>query len=370
MNSGVPQNDQDQRNIATQYAYDALGRQIRVTDPLGRVTLNAYNDLGRLTSVTQNYLQGQPQNYKDASGDQYNLITTYTYDVSGNQIAVTDTKGVVTRTYYDAVGRAATVVRNFTGTIPNPTPPARSNPPDPLANLRTDTIYLGTGNVDSVVDEMGETTDYDYDALGRLVSVLDPLQNSTSFEYDANGNRTLMTDAEGIATRYEYDGLNRLKAVVENYAAAQLPDFETNVRTEYAYDAGGNRLSILDGNNHTTSFTYTAFGLVETERDALGHTNMYDYDALGNRVSLLHANEKTTTYSYDESNRLKLIDYPAPDADVTFDYDALGRRQSMNDGLGTTTWDYNTLDLPKSIADPFNAKWVCSERVFRRLEIN
>ncbi len=362
VNGGVPQNEDDQRNIVTQYAYDAFGRQIKTTDTSGRVALNAYDDLGRVTSVTQNYLQGQAQNYRDASGDQYNLITTFLYDVRGNQIAVTDTAGVITRTYYDALGRSVTVVRNLVGQDPLiAIPPGRANPPSSIENLRTDTVYLGTGSVDYVIDEMGKTTDYSYDSLGRLISVFDPLSNVTDFEYDANGNRTLMIDAEGITTKYEYDPLSRLKAVVENYRTGVTPDHETNVHTSYTYDANGNRLSIrdgksyLDGIDYRTTFTYDALGRLETETDPLGHTTTYEYDAMGNRVSLLDANGATTSYDYDELNRLVLIDYPAPDADVTFDYDALGHRQSMSDGLGTTTWDYNNLDMPNSITDPFSA---------------
>ncbi|RPI89239.1 MAG: hypothetical protein EHM40_21185, partial [Chloroflexi bacterium] len=359
VNSGEPQNDQDQRNIVTQYVYDAPGRQVQATDTLGRVTRNVYDDLGRLTSVTQNYLQGQAQNYKDLSGNQYNLVTTYSYDVGGNQIAVTDTAGVITRTYYDALSRPVAVVRNLTGDLYAPVPLERLDPPNPTENLRTDTVYLGTGAEDYVIDEMGKITEYSYDDLGRLTIVLDPLSHDTVFAYDANGNRTLMTDDNQVATKYEYDSLNRLTAVVENYSTTEPANYETNVRTSYTYDANGNRLSIRDGNSHLedidyrTMFTYDALGRLETETDPLGHQTTYQYDAMGNRLSLLDANGATTAYEYDERNRLERIDYPAPDADVTFDYDALGRRQSMSDSLGTTTWDHNNLDLPMGITDPF-----------------
>ena len=186
-----------------------------------------------------------------------------------------------------------------------------------------------------------------------MTTVLDPLLHASSFEYNAVGNRTLMTDAEGVSTRYEYDGLNRLKAVVENYRPGFAPDHETNVRTEYTYDAGGNRLSILDGNNHSTVFTYSPFGQVETETDALGNDYVYTYNSIGNRRTMTDANDALTVFEYDELNRLVSINYPNPTADVSFEYDALGHRLSMTDGLGTTSWSYNNLDLPNSITDPF-----------------
>ena len=65
-------------------------------------------------------------------------------------------------------------------------------------------------------------------------------------------------------------------------------------------------------------------------------------------------NAATTAYDYDELNRLMFIDYPAPDRDVTFTYDAVGRRLTMVDGLGTTTWTYDALDRPLTTTDPFD----------------
>jgi RHS repeat-associated protein/CSLREA domain-containing protein len=366
INGGLPQNDQDQRNIVTQYVYDALGRQIQMIDTLGRITLNSYDDLSRLVSTTQNYLQGQVQNYKNASGDRFNLVTSYSYDSRSNQIAVTDTTGVITRTYYDSLSRPVSLVRNLIGqAITISSPPTRANPPSPTANIRTDTVYLGNGNVDYLINEMVHTTDHSYDDLGQLISVVDPVGNATNYEYDANGNRTLMTvfktDLVSISTRFEYDGIDRLKAVVENYVPGPARDHQTNVRTDYTYNANGNRLSIRDGNSnlegvdYRTTFSYDALGRPLTETDPLGHTSIHGYDAVGNQISLLDANGKTTVYGYDELNRRTLVNFPSPDADVTFDYDALGRRQSMTDGLGITTWNLSNVDLPKSITDPYSS---------------
>lgn len=360
VNGGSPQNEDNQRNLVSEYVYDALDRQIQTTDTLGRVTLNAYDDLGRLTSATQNYQQGSVQNYKDSSGDQYNLITTYSYDVRGNQIAVTDAAGVVTRTYYDALARPVSVVRNLMGQDPSvPFPPERADPPSSVENLRTDTMYLGSSNVDFVVDETGTIIDYTYDSVGRLITTLDPLQKSTSFAYDANGNRTSMTDAEGVTTKYEYDAFNRLSAVIENYYPAGQPDHETNVRTEYGYDEDGNRTSITDANGHVSGLRYNGLNLLDVQWDALEvWWAWYEYDSAGNMTRTGEPNENSfvISYEYDDANRMTSIQYADPATpDVSFSYDAIGRRTSMSDGLGTTTWDYNNRGLPNSITDPFAA---------------
>jgi RHS repeat-associated protein/CSLREA domain-containing protein len=377
----LPGNTSLNFNIATQFTYDALGRQLTQKDPVGRITLNDYDDLGRLEGITQNYLSSsQIPNDKDAAGNQYNIITEYKYDIQGNQIAQIEVKdtntNVVTRTYFDYIGRSVAVIRNFTGNITDPLQPRDPNSsPDPLTNIRTDTIYLGNGSVDYVLDGIGKKTDYDYDGLGRLTSIFDPLRNETKYAFDANGNRTLMTTFvtldQPVSTKYEHDDLNRLKRVIENYRDDLWPyqDVETNVITDYTYDAGGNRLSIRDGNSnlpgasdYKTTFTYDPLGRIKSESDPLGHETLYTYssDTMGNLVSIRDAMLNTTVYRYDELNHLYWIDYPAPGenfastADVRYEYDAMGRRTRMIDGLGETTWVYNNLDLPTDISAPLS----------------
>ena len=371
------QNHNNEWNITSTYEYDALSRQVKTIDTLGRVTRTEYDKLGRVLSTTQNYREEYDQNYKVTDpqaldfGNIYNQVTTFKYDARGNQIAVItkaaiNEPNVITRTYYDALGRSVSVVRNLfiTGTLADIYASIDSvpsyNPAFPDRNIRTKTAYLGNGSVDSVIDEMGEETDYSYDALGRVITVEDPLLNSTSYGYDANGNRITMTDAEDIVTKYEYDNLNRLKAVEENFEPNLARTVDTNVRTEYTYDAGGNRLSIRDGNsflediNYRTIFTYDAFGRLETEKDPLNNEWEYRYDEMGNRVRLLDANDQITIFGYDKLNRLKSIDYPGTDPDVTFEYDALGRRKNMNDGFPVDThWEYNNMGHPKLVTDPF-----------------
>jgi YD repeat-containing protein len=74
-----------------------------------------------------------------------------------------------------------------------------------------------------------------------------------------------------VKTQYGYDALDRLTAVVENYQLSGPADQETNVVTEYAYDKNGNRLSILDGNQHTTNFLYDELNRLIRETDPLDH---------------------------------------------------------------------------------------------------
>jgi RHS repeat-associated protein len=165
-----------------------------------------------------------------------------------------------------------------------------------------------------------------------------------------------MVDPNGVATRYEYDALDRLVAVVENHLPGIDPGPGTNVRTEYSYDALGNRLTIQDANGNLTSFSYDVLGRLLSETDPLGNATRQAYDAAGNRVAQTDAAGFVTTYRYDAAGRLVTIDLPEPDVDVQFTYDAAGNRVEMVDGLGTTSWAYDSLYRPTTITDPFGSE--------------
>ena len=64
----------DQTNLTTTYAYDALGRLVAETDPAGVVTRSAWDRAGRLTAVTANDLPGQP------SSATVNVTSVYGYN--------------------------------------------------------------------------------------------------------------------------------------------------------------------------------------------------------------------------------------------------------------------------------------------------
>ncbi|HKZ55811.1 MAG TPA: RHS repeat-associated core domain-containing protein, partial [Anaerolineales bacterium] len=329
----------DPNRHTTTYRYDALNRLVETVDPLGNRSITEYDALGNVTATV------------DANGNR----TTFEYDILNRLVRQTDALNGVTRTTYDAVGNQRTV------TDPNghttTTEYDDLNRPVKVTDANGDvttTEYDKVGDVSATTDGLGNTTRYGYDELNRLVRQTDPLAGVTRYAYDALGNRSDWIDAAGVVTHFEYDDLNRLTAVLENYRPGFLPNAETNVRTEYSYDAVGNRLTIRDGNGNVTRFEYDELNRLEREVDPLGNATAYGYDAVGNRLSLRDAAGFTTTYAYDEANRLLTVDYPAPDPDVTFTYDALGNRATMQDGMGATLWsEYDALNRVIAVTDPF-----------------
>ncbi len=174
--------DSTSRNLT----YDARGNELTETDELGRVTVNQYNPLNRLTASVR-IMTGTTSNI--TSG----LATAYTYSETGARLTVTPpngctvaTNGTVTAngsfttTYtYDDLNRLTQVS----------TPPVSTNGSGAAALVTTFSYGNNSGgNVfesssfkpTTVVDPAGYETDATYDPMGRVLG--------QSSQYDISGN--------------------------------------------------------------------------------------------------------------------------------------------------------------------------------------
>ncbi len=400
-----PQDPKDVR--AAQSHYDRAGRAYATQDALGHITRQYYDGLGRVVYSTRN-LTGQPIDESYTTPPAFNAdyldqnITTRTvYDSAGQAIAsiflgagctVSEAGGqvyasaecVVTRAYYDSLGRTVITVHNLVvpdanhngaTNISNPAAPVR-NPDFPEQNVRTDIIYDSHGQALATIDPAGVVTRTYYDRLGQARRVTRNLINqpidegletppgfdenlpdqniTTETVYDVSGNVTGQIDGSGVVTHFAYDALQRLTAVVENYLPGQTASPTVNVRTEYSYDARGNRLTIENARAKVTRFGYDALGRLAQEQDPLENGSTFAYDILGRRSSVTDANGVTTAYGYDPLGRLKTIDYPGVSEDVTFLYNPLDQRIHMTDNTGATTWSYDDMGRVVAIDDPLN----------------
>jgi YD repeat-containing protein len=161
-------------------------------------------------------------------------------------------------------------------------------------------------------------------------------------------------------TQFGYDALGRLITVTD--ALGQV--------TSYSYDELGNRLTQTDANQHTTSFEYDQLGRGVQRKLPLGQGESYGYDRVGNLIARTDFNGHTTAYAYDTMNRLtaKTADpffsqgacapvsgsTPACGAaQVSYTYTPTGRRASMTDASGATSYAYGRVDRPQVKSTPF-----------------
>ncbi len=206
-----------------------LGNQIAITDPTGRVTRYTYDNLNRVVSVT----------------DPLNGVTTYTYDALGNRVSVS--AGHTTQYEYDALKRVVTTI-------------------DALGGRSTSVYQPTTGQLLYKADAQDRRTDYGYDSLGRSTVITNALGQATQSEYDDLGRLSRRIEASGKVTLNEYDVNGNLSQVTENYQPddVQNQHNEYNLVTRYAYNLAGQPIMITDTLNRVTWQKYDRVGhLVE-----------------------------------------------------------------------------------------------------------
>jgi RHS repeat-associated protein len=234
----------------TQYGYDNNANVTSTTDPLGRVTTNAYDALNRLVAVIDPYngaTKPTSYTYDNANNltrvtDPENKATDYTYNGHNNLIAqISPDTGTTKFTYnamgnvvtkFDAMNRCslttydnlhrATAIRYFAATN------ATTNTAAGCAAATTATVTVeethsttydsitatlggpgGKGRVSRISDASGRV-DYVYNLNGRLTSKTTVLTGATNpndvvtYAYNASGQLTTMTTPSGQTITYIY----------------------------------------------------------------------------------------------------------------------------------------------------------------------
>jgi RHS repeat-associated protein len=365
-------------DVTTEFAYDADGNQIAVKAPTNvggstgyTITRLFYDSLGRkIESITNCTNSGTtpPADpaWKTCAGTgtadaSTNLVTLYSYDAEGRQIAVTapdpsavlgtSTATTTTRYAYDSAGRLCRVLENASvdlQTLAHPCSDSVSG--TTTANISTTYGYDGVGNLTSSTDGNGHTTSYGRDAQGRMISLQDPLMASLSWAFDDNArtktqtNRTDSTPLTPTMT-WTYDAADRLSS------RSYLDDAGNPHTTSYAYDSAGNLLTATDGSS-TISITSDRLGrpvTVTVSGDA-GATTTYTYgfssasrvDASGSYSMALDPFSRTTSltdpihaspFTWVYGGDGQVASSTAPNGNSTsFGYDSTGRLLSKTTG--------------------------------------
>jgi len=338
----------DPDETTTQIEYDALGKQAATTDKLGRRISYIYDDLGRLKRTL--YPDGTFEEFTyDAEGrrltstDRGNRTTHYAYDALGRLRQTTFPDGAFTTNDYDKAGRliATTDALSNTMRYGYDTAGRRTVITDSLGVTMT-FAYDANGNQVAFTDARRNTFTYEYDALNRRTRTIFPDDTDQHTVYDALGRRIAETDQAEITTLFGYDKLGRLISVTD--ALSQT--------TTYAYDEVGNRIRQTDALSHTTTFAYDKLGRQITRTLPLGALETMAYDDAGNLRSHTDFKGATIVYAYDDfNNRLVRRTYP-DGSSVVFTYTPTGRRKTVVDARGTTTYDYDSRDRLISLTYP------------------
>jgi len=356
---GTIATQQDPRGKVTSYAYTAAGWLQTVVDPTGRVTSTGYGPAGFPTSTTDS--AGETTTFVVdevgrllSSTDPLERTTVFGYDADGNATSATDPSGATTTATFD-LARQQTSTTDATGNT-------------------TAYTYTPLGSIATTIKPGDIVTTNAYNLLGQLVSTTDPLARVTTYGYDDAGNLTTTTNPSGAEAENRYDLAGQKIASID-------PDEDT---TAYTYDAAGQLVSTVDPLDRETTVAYTADGLIDTITLADGSTEHYVYDNAGNVTAFTNADGETTSYAYDAAGRpltqtrpgglitrhnydpagrvfvtkfpdlttlrhfydaagqlIRIDPSVAGEPDITYTYDAAGRRIEMTDATGISGYTYD-----------------------------
>ncbi len=367
---------QTSQGLATKrIEYDTRSRPIRITDPLGQVTLISYDEefktgittttitdpLGNQTITVQNSLGHVTEELrKDAQGNTC-ARSQFFYDLAGRKIGQRDTaiapgfKDRIVKTHwiYDKRDRIISLTE------------AAGSP----EQKQTQYSYNSKGQKETVQLPDDTTLHHRYDALGRLQRYFASDQSfDYTYQYDLNGNVTEVIDslnqtvtlreydnhnrmicellANGHPLRYTYDGLSRILSL----------SFPDGTGVQYTYDACHlktvERLSHQSYRHHYTAYDFTGalleefspIGRIDYTYDLLSRVREIrsvhfaetipedGYDAVGNLLQKTRQDNLRTIssrYTYDPLDQLA-SEVTSNFARQEYIYDSLANRRAQN----------------------------------------
>ncbi len=305
--------------------YDILGRKIASTNQFGETTHFEYDAFGHLTKVIYPTVLDE---YKKSIQPSF----SYTYDIFGNVLSVTDPKGYTTYKTYNLRGS-----------------PSKIHYPDGSIEMFK---YDTEGSLHRSLTRDQIITVYEYDYLGRVsyeeVSFVrekseEPFITGREYKYNSFRplslrNRYLSTDT---FTAYRHDSVGRVIAILQ-YPYGESENHPQSKKTEIGYDSLGRE------NKRKTWFD---FGLSDYSVECV------EYDLLGNVI------EKRTEDAagniqlrkglvYDSSGHC-VKEFTFPDKlIITTAYDSFGEPILFRDASGNETKvliDYGKNSLKKTI---------------------
>ncbi|CAM3375318.1 YD repeat-containing protein [Paracidovorax anthurii] len=397
-------------DLATDYVYDAAGRQIYEVGADGAVIGRVYDRNGNLRQRTEYatpvtapvMVRGAVFSPAVTNYDRFNIgnvlrplagdrSTSWVYDGADRQVLEVGALGAVRQTIYGqgrVTTRAYASAIDLAGLALESVTLAQVLARVPSGPDRASTQWLdGAGRVVRTVDAGGAVvareydgagqlvhlieyaaasgtstqdrhTRYGYDAAGRLVDTTDALGQKESTTYDALGRKTSFTNKAGSTWTYGYDAAGRL-------VRESSPPVELAALRAPAAQASGPAVLQLDPDQTVvasvvTLLGYDAFGNLVARTEAAGRpeerTTRYEYDALGRQTKTIFP----PVAVYQGESAAALLDNGRNAAGTRTDaqpteissetrYDALGNAVAGR-AAGSTAWSYKAYDRAGHVA--------------------
>ncbi len=320
-----------------QYNFD-MGVVTRAQDLKGAAQVMTYDGAGRIQRVTN---------------EVNNAYTRYEYDPSWGHTRTYSTikdlnSEAYTNTIADGAGRPWLYVVSHPGSTGGYR--ATQIAYDSMGRVfkRSNMTEITGGGTPTGDDAAGyQWTLQQYDWQGRPTLTTYPTGNTTEATYGggcgcAGGDVTTVRDERGRRRKLYKDVFGRLVKVEElNW------DQTVYATSTYSYN-GRDQLTGINQAGQTRSLEYDGHGRLSARVTPEQGRTTYNYTADDLMQTVTDARGATRTFVYDSRHLVTNINYGSPGnvavtANVSFGYDAAGNRTSMTDGLGSKTYNYDTL---------------------------
>jgi RHS repeat-associated protein len=359
----------------------------------------AYDDLGRVSEVSNPYASGGTPSYTTFSYDSLSRPLTvtppgslgsYRYSYTGNAMTVTDPAAKQRETFTDALGRVTQVYEpgyndgtDSKGTVtisgtqqfilePNPNPPPAKLP------------FLDSGSVSVTVGSYTASYSYGLDqAADTSATIADGLAsvfgdpNSPVTASVTGSTLSLISKVSGlqadyplsVSVTYDSSDFSRpsfsaapsgaiMTGGADGLPNGTTPTLTTPLVTVSNYDPLGDLTSVFQGQQQRL-FVYDGMGRLTTATTPESGAVQYAYTNFSQVQTRTDARNITSTYAYDGINRLTGITYSdGVTKSVSFAYDqgtnGIDRLTSMTDGVGTETYQYDILGRETAMTKTIN----------------
>jgi RHS repeat-associated protein len=334
------------------YNFD-YGAMTRTTDPKGASVSMEYDAARRPTRVS-NTVNGAYKRYVYADGQDYTLMFETLNDVADTA------HEFYTFTWNDGAGR----IHGAGGALPNSSGGyfVQKTVYDVMGRAIQETNPTEiTGAIIPAGDDAASGwvwTYQEYDWKGRPTLTTLPGGNTRENTYGgcgcAGGEVTTVRDERGRRRRATMDVFGRLKQTDElNW------DQTVYSTTTYSYNAR-DQITQTNQAGQVRTLEYDGYGRLWRRTTPEQGATAYSYSADGATQTVTDARGATTTFGYNNRHLPTSITYGVPAGvaatpNVSFGYDEAGNRTSMNDGLGSVSYVYNTLSQMTSETRTFSA---------------
>jgi RHS repeat-associated protein len=333
----------DARGFDTVYEYDAQNRIVRITDPEGRAEQIAYKgELVTQRTAPDGAVTDYAFNYDDANRQLLSKITG-PETAAGRMVSDTTHNRAGKRVRRITNGRTDEEVKYDTA--------ARAQTSTNARGFSTRTTKSEFGQVIEVVHPDGGTQKASYSSLNlEMIDETDELGVRTEYAVDNAGNRLSKTEAIGTPderiTEYVRNALGQITRATIKGRTETNGMVTADAVWQLTYDPLGQLATLIDAEGHTHRWVFDRAGNTARYTDPRGNATRFEVDALGNLTRTTNALGHGTTLSYDKvGNQTSIVDARLMSMQIA--YDSMNRRkEAINAVGGRRLVQYNGQGLP------------------------